>query len=168
MKKNIRDCCRAVKPNRFRLAGCRSADARTGEVAWHRSRLPSSATCRTAAIREAPFARVVAEVNRDNDLDFVMHAGDIKAGSERCDDGLIEHRFSLYQTFQRAFVFTPGGQRVDGLSPCEQRPVQTRSSVWPSCGLCCSFHGWGRRPAGRSGLCGHRLRAAPTPSSLKT
>ena len=60
------------------------------------------------AVRETPFARLVAEVNRDNDIDFVMHAGDIKAGSERCDDELILHRFGLYQTFQRAFVYTPG------------------------------------------------------------
>ncbi len=60
------------------------------------------------AVREEPFARLVAEINRDNDVDFVMHAGDIKAGSERCDDALIERRFRLYQTFQRAFVFTPG------------------------------------------------------------
>src|SRR5262245_24467148 len=58
--------------------------------------------------REAQFARLVAEINRDNDVDFVMHAGDIKAGSERCDDTLIQHRFDLYQTFQRAFVYTPG------------------------------------------------------------
>ena len=35
------------------------------------------------AAREAPFARLVAEINRDNAVDFVMHAGDIKAGSER-------------------------------------------------------------------------------------
>jgi hypothetical protein len=60
------------------------------------------------ATRETPFARLVAEINRDNDVDFVMHAGDIKAGSERCDNELILHRFDLYQTFQRAFVFTPG------------------------------------------------------------
>ena len=60
------------------------------------------------AVREAPFARLVAEINRDNDVDFVMHAGDIKAGSERCDDALVLHRFGLYQTFRRAFVFTPG------------------------------------------------------------
>jgi hypothetical protein len=59
-------------------------------------------------VRETPFARLVAEINRDNDVDFVMHAGDIKAGSERCDDDLIRHRFGLYQTFQRPFVFTPG------------------------------------------------------------
>jgi hypothetical protein len=60
------------------------------------------------AAREAPFARLVSEINRDNDVDFVMHAGDIKAGSERCDNDLIVHRFDLYQTFQRAFVYTPG------------------------------------------------------------
>jgi hypothetical protein len=60
------------------------------------------------ANRETPFARLVAEINRDNDVDFVMHAGDIKAGSERCDDSLIRHRFDLYQSFQRAFVYTPG------------------------------------------------------------
>jgi hypothetical protein len=60
------------------------------------------------AVRETPFARLVDEINRDNDVDFVMHAGDIKAGSERCDDTLIRHRFDLYQTFQRAFVVTPG------------------------------------------------------------
>lgn len=58
--------------------------------------------------REPAFARVVAEINADNDVDFVAHVGDIKAGSERCDDTLIEHRFDLYQTFQRAFVYTPG------------------------------------------------------------
>jgi hypothetical protein len=60
------------------------------------------------SVREAPFARLVTEINRDNDVDFVMHVGDIKAGSERCDDSLIQHRFGLYQTFQRAFVYTPG------------------------------------------------------------
>jgi Calcineurin-like phosphoesterase len=60
------------------------------------------------AVRETPFRRLVAEINRDNDVDFVIHAGDIKAGSERCDDDLIRHRFGLYQTFQRPFVFTPG------------------------------------------------------------
>jgi len=33
-------------------------------------------------IRETPFARLVDEINRDNNVDFVMHAGDIKAGSD--------------------------------------------------------------------------------------
>jgi Calcineurin-like phosphoesterase len=60
------------------------------------------------AARETAFGRLVAEINRDNDVDFVMHAGDIKAGSERCDDNLIRHRFALYEMFQRPFVYTPG------------------------------------------------------------
>jgi hypothetical protein len=58
--------------------------------------------------RETPFAKLVAEINRDKDVDFVMHAGDIKAGSERCDDDLIIRRFGLYEIFQRAFIYTPG------------------------------------------------------------
>src|SRR5262245_1912036 len=60
------------------------------------------------AAREDAFANLTTEVNRDNDVDFVVHVGDIKAGSERCDNSLIEHRFDLYQKFQRAFVYTPG------------------------------------------------------------
>ena len=36
-----------------------------------------------------------------------MHAGDIKAGSERCDDVLIA-TIRVVQTFQRPFFFTPG------------------------------------------------------------
>jgi hypothetical protein len=58
--------------------------------------------------REPAFERVVEEINWDNDVDFVMHAGDIKAGSEQCSDALIMHRFEMYQRFQRAFVYTPG------------------------------------------------------------
>jgi hypothetical protein len=60
------------------------------------------------AAREVPFQRLVGEINRDNDVDFIMHAGDIKAGSEPCSDSLILHRFGMYQTFRRAFVYTPG------------------------------------------------------------
>lgn len=60
------------------------------------------------SVREEPFERLVADINRDHDIDFVMHAGDIKAGSERCDDELLRHRFALYQTFKRAFIYTPG------------------------------------------------------------
>lgn len=57
---------------------------------------------------EVRFARVVNEINNDSNVDFVMHAGDIKAGSERCDDSVIRSRFAQYETLQRPFVFTPG------------------------------------------------------------
>lgn len=56
----------------------------------------------------APFERVRAEINADKDVQFVMHAGDVKKGSERCDDALIESRFALYQKFRTPFIYTPG------------------------------------------------------------
>ena len=119
--------------------------------------------------REAPFARLVAEINRDNDVDFVMHAGDIKAGSERCDNELILRRFGLYQTFQRAFVFTPGDNewtdchRVnDTFKPvrsstpgryCSPTATTTSSSSISRCPTC-SFPEC--RPTGKAGFTGSR------------
>lgn len=57
---------------------------------------------------EPLWDNLIGEVNRDRDVDFVLHAGDVKAGSERCDDTLIERRFVQYQTFRDAFIYTPG------------------------------------------------------------
>ena len=99
------------------------------------------------AVREAPFGSLVAEINRDNDVDFVMHVGDIKAGSERCDDVLIEHRFALYQTFQRPFIYTPGDNEWTdchranngGYSPIE-RLGYLRSVFFPQVGQTTGGH----------------------------
>lgn len=55
-----------------------------------------------------PFERVMAEINADKDVRFVMHGGDVKSGGERCDDALIQSRFTLYQKFRVPFVYTPG------------------------------------------------------------
>jgi hypothetical protein len=97
--------------------------------------------------RETPFARLVAEINRDNDVDFVMHAGDIKAGSEQCDDTLIRHRFELYQAFQRPFVYTPGDNewtdchRVNnGRHNPIERLTFLRSVFFPQVGLTTGGH----------------------------
>ncbi len=57
---------------------------------------------------EPKFERLVAEVNADPRIQFVMHAGDIKSGSELCSDELITHRFNMYQQFKVPFVYTPG------------------------------------------------------------
>jgi Calcineurin-like phosphoesterase len=89
----------------WRIAGRQTPDWGNG-VAPFAFALIGDMPCGGA--REAAFGRLVGEINRDNDVDFVMHAGDIKAGSERCDNELIVHRFTLYQAFRRAFVFTPG------------------------------------------------------------
>lgn len=56
----------------------------------------------------APFDRVIGEINADNDVQFVVHVGDVKKGSERCDDALIVSRFALYQKFRTPFIYTPG------------------------------------------------------------
>ncbi len=51
---------------------------------------------------------VIREVNRDRDVKFVMHAGDIKGGGARCDDQVYFDRFEQYQKFKGAFIYTPG------------------------------------------------------------
>ena len=55
-----------------------------------------------------PFERVMAEIIGDKDVRFVLHAGDVKAGSERCDDALIKSRFVQLQKFRLPLVYTPG------------------------------------------------------------
>lgn len=55
-----------------------------------------------------PFDDLVAEINADRKLRFVMHAGDIKSGSERCDDTLFADRLGRYQQFALPFIITPG------------------------------------------------------------
>ena len=47
-------------------------------------------------------------INRDPDVRLVLHAGDVKGGSERCDDSLFAQRASLYDAFEDPFLLTPG------------------------------------------------------------
>lgn len=54
------------------------------------------------------FDHLIAEVNRDGSIRFVMHAGDVKGGSERCDNALLRSRFDQFQQFAEAFILTPG------------------------------------------------------------
>ena len=51
---------------------------------------------------------VIEKVNQDEEIEFVMHAGDIKGGGARCDDQVYFDRFSQYQKFNRPFIYTPG------------------------------------------------------------
>lgn len=57
---------------------------------------------------EPQFDRVIDAINASPRVRFVLHTGDIKAGSERCDDDLLQRRFDQYQRFAKPFVFTPG------------------------------------------------------------
>lgn len=54
------------------------------------------------------FERVVDDINADNQIKFVLHAGDIKTGSSLCSDELFLDRYSRFQRFEAPFVLTPG------------------------------------------------------------
>ncbi len=54
------------------------------------------------------FENVIKEINHDQKIDFIMHAGDIKAGSETCDNNRIMARLRQFQKFREAFIYTPG------------------------------------------------------------
>jgi hypothetical protein len=56
----------------------------------------------------AQFPADIAEINADPDVRRVVHLGDIKNGSSRCDDAYLEARLADFQTFADPLVYTPG------------------------------------------------------------
>lgn len=54
------------------------------------------------------FERVVDDINADNQIKFVLHAGDIKTGSSLCSEELFMDRYTRFQRFEAPFVLTPG------------------------------------------------------------
>lgn len=52
--------------------------------------------------------RMIDEINADASIRFVLHAGDVKGGRERCDDELLRARHAQLQRLRAAVVFTPG------------------------------------------------------------
>ncbi len=60
-------------------------------------------------VAEAPKVdRVISDINASRHVRLVLHTGDVKQGSERCDDTLFMKRFNPYQKFDDAFIVTPG------------------------------------------------------------
>ena len=57
---------------------------------------------------EAKFERVIDAINADPNVRFVVHTGDVKAGSERCDDDLLARRHDILQRFEDGVIVTPG------------------------------------------------------------
>jgi hypothetical protein len=54
------------------------------------------------------FENVLAEINADRQIRFVLHAGDIKTGSSPCSDALFLDRAQRFSRFEAPFVLTPG------------------------------------------------------------
>jgi len=57
---------------------------------------------------DAKFPNVIADINADNKLSFVVHDGDFKNGSSLCSDAVFFNRLDLFNQFQQPFVFVPG------------------------------------------------------------
>ncbi|MCB1887982.1 MAG: metallophosphoesterase [Rhodocyclaceae bacterium] len=53
------------------------------------------------------FADYLRQVTAD-EVDFVIHAGDIKSGGEYCSDEVFDDRFALFDASPIPFVLTPG------------------------------------------------------------
>jgi hypothetical protein len=56
----------------------------------------------------AGFPQDIAEINGDPDVRRVIHLGDIKNGSSRCDDSYLAARLADFATFDDPLVYTPG------------------------------------------------------------
>ncbi len=69
-----------------------------------------------ALIGDTPYARgdsiwfeaVIDQINADDDVLWVIHAGDIKTGGQPCTDAFLEERLSRFSRFEDPFVLTPG------------------------------------------------------------
>ena len=56
----------------------------------------------------AEFPADIAEINADPSVGRVVHLGDIKNGSTRCDTSYFRARLADFQTFKDPLVYTPG------------------------------------------------------------
>lgn len=61
-----------------------------------------------AAREETAVDTMIERINADPALAFTLHVGDVKGGSQRCDDALLNERLRQLQRFARPLIFTPG------------------------------------------------------------
>jgi hypothetical protein len=91
---------------------------------------------------EPKFERVIDAINRSTSVRFVLHTGDVKQGSERCDDAVFARRYAQFQRFAVGFVMTPGDNdwtdchrtNNGGYLPTE-RLMRFRQVFYPQFGL---------------------------------
>ena len=86
------------------LVGAAPAKAQTNEA----STLAVIGDVPYGAAQIAGFPTDIAEINADPSVDRVIHLGDIKDGSSRCDDAYFAARLADFQTFADSFIYTPG------------------------------------------------------------
>jgi hypothetical protein len=57
---------------------------------------------------ELKFPNVIADINADPTLAFVVHDGDIKDGSSLCSDAMFYDRLDLFNQFLHPLIYLPG------------------------------------------------------------
>jgi len=96
---------------RILLAACLVAAAVTAPSAWaadHRLTLGVIGDVPYGAPQVAEFRTDIAEINADPAVERVIHLGDIKNGSSRCDTTYFEARLADFEAFGDPLVYTPG------------------------------------------------------------
>ncbi len=58
--------------------------------------------------QEARFGDLIGAVNRDRNVDTVVHVGDFKSGSTTCTDERFDAARAAFDTFRDPVVYTPG------------------------------------------------------------
>lgn len=48
--------------------------------------------------------KLIADVNEEKGVQWVIHLGDTKGGSDPCDDAVLRGRFELFDTFEKPFL----------------------------------------------------------------
>lgn len=56
----------------------------------------------------AKFENVLSAINASPNIQFVLHAGDIKTGSSACSNELFADRLERFNRFEVPFIITPG------------------------------------------------------------
>jgi hypothetical protein len=54
------------------------------------------------------FPNIIAEINANESLAFVVHDGDFKNGSSLCSDAVFQNRLTLFNSFEAPFIYVPG------------------------------------------------------------
>lgn len=57
---------------------------------------------------DVKFPNVIADINADRQIDFVVHDGDIKNGSSLCSDAMYLARLDLFNSFLAPLIYVPG------------------------------------------------------------
>lgn len=58
--------------------------------------------------KEAAYDVLIDDINRNREIDFVFHVGDIKSGGSECSNERLNRRFEQLQNIKTALIYTPG------------------------------------------------------------